>query len=192
MTEEQKSTDSLPPGCGLWFSWFFASILGSLLGWLIGWQGSFFVPGALSTIVLGALMGTSLGIMQWLVLRGHINQASWWVPASAAGWAAGFTIGVSLAHSLSLAGIEFGVTVGVITGAFLGLSQWLVLRNHVTQAGWWVLASIFAWASGLLYYQPGVSWIGALYGTLTGMVTGLALLWLFYRPVSDEGQSVKH
>jgi hypothetical protein len=111
-----------------------------------------------------------------------VKRSGWWVIASALGWSAGFSIGAAFAQRLGLSDIFFGVIVGFVTGAILGILQWLVLRQNVLSAGWWVPASIFAWTSSMLYYRPGVTGAGAYYGILSGLVTGTVLLWLIYRP----------
>jgi hypothetical protein len=182
MADETEKGDFLPPGCGFWLGWLAASVLGMLLGWIIGWRASFLVPGGISTIVLGLIVGLILGFMQWLVLRNHLMRPGWWIIASALGWSAGFSIGAAVAQLLGFSEIFFGMVVGFIIGAFLGILQWLILRQKVLSAGWWVPASILAWTSSLLYYRPGISGAGAYYGILSGLVTGTVLLWLLYRP----------
>ena len=76
-------------------------------------------------------------------------------------------------------------------GELLGALQWLVLREQVAGAGWWVLANTLAlivavpvvgfvtWATG----TPADSPIGGLlrwlaFGGAYGVVTGTALWWL--------------
>jgi hypothetical protein len=156
-----------------------------LIGWAVGWRASFLTPGVLSTVGLGATIGLILGSIQSLVLHGQLKGPGWWVLANVIGWAAGFSVGVWLGQQLGLTEATFGFVIGLVTGAFLGVSQWIVLRRQVPDAGWWIPACIFAWAASLLYYQPGVTWLGVLYGTLSGIVTGTVLLWLLYRPVPD-------
>jgi hypothetical protein len=185
MADEQEAGSLLPPGCGLWIGWLAANILGSFLGWFAGWRASFAAPGGLSTIVIGGVMGLILGFMQGLILRGYLRAAGWWVLASALGWGAGFSTGVLFAQWFSSREFLFGILVGTMTGAILGIAQWVILRGHVTKAGWWIPASAFAWASSLLYYRPGSTGLGALFGILSGIVTGTVLLWLFHRPVAD-------
>jgi hypothetical protein len=182
MADKPEKGDLFPPGCGLWFGWLLASILGTLLGWILGWRASFLVPGGVSTLVLGMTMGLVLGSMQALILRGHIKGSGQWVLASALGWAGGFLIGVEGAQWFGLSDVFFGLVVGMVTGVSLGLFQWLILRRQVPNAGWWVPANIFAWTSSLLYYRPGITGAGAFYGILSGLVTGTVLLWLLYRP----------
>lgn len=176
---------SLAPGCGIWLSWVAASIFGMLLGWALGWRVSFMLPGLLASAGIGLLTGAGLGSLQALVLRRSLAQPGWWLAATAAGWTAGFGVGTAAAAELGLTEFQFGLLAGAITGAAAGLLQWLVLRRMVTQAGWWIPASIFAWSSSLLYFNPGVSWLGAFYGLLSGMVTGTLLLWLLYRPSAE-------
>jgi len=48
--------------------------------------------------VAGAVNGTVIGTMQWLVLRSQIPGARWWVAASIAGWAAGAAAGDGVAY----------------------------------------------------------------------------------------------
>lgn len=182
MAEEQNASELIPPGCGLWLGWIAASVIGATLGWFLGWRLSFSVPGALATLALGAIVGLSIGLLQSLALRGYARRAYWWAPISSVGWGVGFLSGVWLAQRMGLAEAEFGLVAGAITGAVLGICQWMALRRWVPGAGWWVPASIFAWGSSLLYYRPGLTGAGILYGLLSGLVTGTVLLWLFYRP----------
>jgi ABC-type enterochelin transport system permease subunit len=44
-------------------------------------------------LVNGALVGTLIGAMQWLILRWQVSRAGWWVLASALGSAVGFAPG---------------------------------------------------------------------------------------------------
>ena len=185
MANEPEAGELLPPGCGLWLGWIITSIIGSASGWALGWWASMIAPGMISTAIIGSTMGIFLGSMQWLVIRGIVDRSGWWPLASVFGWGAGFSIGVEIAQRLGLSDIMFGLVVGVLIGTLLGLSQWVVLHRQVTKAGWWIPASTFAWASSLIYYRPGITGVGAVYGILSGIVTGIVLLWLFYRPVPD-------
>jgi hypothetical protein len=97
-------------------------------------------------------------------------------------------LGAWVAQVYGLSELAFGIVTGLITGLVVGLAQWVFLRTQVTRAGWWIPASVFAWTSGLVFYQPGASWLGLYIGTLAGIVTGIVILWLIYRPEPDANQ----
>jgi len=76
----------------------------------------------------------------------------------------------------------------------IGVPQWLVLRQHLQHAGWWVGANALAWSLSVavpfvaLALVPDAApfwlWVaagimsGLLMGLVVGALTGLALLWL--------------
>jgi hypothetical protein len=173
------------PGCGLLVGWVLATVLGSGLGWAAAWGLSFAVPAGLATAALGLVMGAVLGAAQAVLLRTHLKPAWPWVLVTALAWAVGFPGGIALAYRFGWVEAVLGGVVGAVVGLLQGLLQWGLLRGQVTQAGWWILASLFGWAVALFYYRPGLSAAGLFYGLLAGIVTGVALLWLFYRPTSD-------
>ena len=166
------------PGLGMWLWWVVASGLG--------------------------FVGTPLQpLAQWLVLRRHISRAGWWVLATILGMAVGGAVGMATGVSRNVAlawavgdGSEV-VRTGATLGAAVGVAQWLVLRQHFAQAGWWIPASIAGWTVGAV---AGLSFVGdcaefgrcfagwVANGALTGAVTGLMLLWMS-RPISQPRQS---
>jgi hypothetical protein len=84
--------------------------------------------------VVVALGGAVTGILQWLVLRGKVSRAGWWVLASIVGWA----LGIALWDSGWDAGTEYEtflmvgsrVVLGAVTG---GALVWL-LRQPKAEA----------------------------------------------------------
>ena len=76
----------------------------------------------------------------------------WWVLASTVGWAVGGGL------SGSLGSIQVGYVGGMTVGAAgAGMLQWLVLRQRIDRAGWWVLATALASAIvGALIVAVGV------------------------------------
>ena len=64
-----------------------------------------------------ALGGAVTGTLQWLVLRGQVSRAGWWVLASTVGWGLGATVARAFPW-----GVDMGDAVGalVVTGAILG------------------------------------------------------------------------
>ena len=196
------STERAQVGWGFWLWWVLASSVGlavSVVGVLFVFAalvigaGEAFEPSVVFGYVLlavgGAVMGASVGIAQWLVLRRQVSWAGRWVLAS--------TVGMAVGQVLSGA-----VSVGegyVMFGASVGIAQWLVLRRRVSQAGWWVLASTMCFAvflavafdlSGALDIDTAL--LGAVIGALLailfdyGAITGGVMVWLLRQPVSEE------
>jgi hypothetical protein len=142
-------------------------VLVSTLGWAVGWA---FVP----EFAVGAVIGTA----QWVVLKPLIRQDGWWIAASAGGWAAGWAIVLSVFPP----GTE--LLAEAVIGASLGLVQWLVLRQQVHGAWWWIVLSTLGWSVGLM----GI--LGApLAGAVAGAATGMALEFLLRhpRPEAEHG-----
>jgi hypothetical protein len=82
---------------------------------------------------LVALGGAVTGTLQWLVLRGQVSRAGWWVLASTVGWGLGMTAAIAFSWGgandfVALGGI--GVVLGAVTG---GALVWL-LRQSVPDA----------------------------------------------------------
>ena len=177
------------------FEWGFGLrwVLATSVGWIVG----FAVCETLKAIVEflahpptdGAVIGISIGIAQWLVLKGRIHRAGWWILASIIGFGVGKAVGDAVAQAVSGA-LGSGLD-GAVIGASLGVAQWLVLRRHVAQAGWWVLANILAWALGWTVIRvideaaggpAGMAYIiGATGAAAAGVITGLSLVWLVRR-----------
>jgi hypothetical protein len=106
----------------------------------------------------------------------------WWVLLSAVGGGVGFVLGLAAAEA---AARVFGrpifeaVLYGIL-GTLVAALQWPVLRAHVSQAGWWVLASAVIWTlvgalanlveikAGLAAVQPAI--VGAAVGALQWLV----------------------
>ncbi len=59
------------------------------------------------------MLGTVLGVLQWLILRGQFTGAGWWVLACTVGWVVGMPVG----GFVGWAGL--GATYGATSGAAL-------------------------------------------------------------------------
>ncbi len=145
---------------GLWFQW----IVATTMGWILG---QFLFPGM-------ALVVTGLGIaiLQWLILQHRISRAWRWLVATNVGWLLSGVIAL-VAVPVEL---EF-LLVGPLFGAGTGIAQWLVLRQEVHWAGWWIVISTLAWTTGLAVL-PGIF----LSGIMAGIPTGIALELLLRYP----------
>ncbi|MDE2994821.1 MAG: hypothetical protein OXU67_13170 [Chloroflexota bacterium] len=176
-----------PRGAGwrLWLLWVLASVVGGGVGGVVLGPVFSVVEPAFGLLVggvaVGAIGGAALGVLQWLVLRGRLVRAGWWIVASTVGWAVG------------------GAAFGLVGGAVTGVLQWLVLRRRLARAGWWIAASTVGWAIGpvivlfggvigeldaaLIVLLVAVLWgIGGLVG---GAITGVVLVWLLRQRLVD-------
>ena len=128
---------------------------GVVLGWVVatavGWLVGFAVCEAFSAFLRslssdGLIIGTGVGIAQWLILRRQLNGVGWWVLVTIVGFGVGKLEGDSLAQAV---GGTLGAGLGgAAIGTTVGLAQWVVLRRRVAAAGWWVLGSAIGWAVG--------------------------------------------
>ena len=116
----------------------------------------------------------------------------WWVVAGVVGWGVGWGLGWSEVEFLSVdvAAAEYG---GVVVGVTVaGVLQWLVLRQRMARAAWWIVASLVSGivAGGVIYGVGGdagfsaevardldVGWVveAGLYGVVLGMLQWLVL-----------------
>ena len=84
-------------------------------------------------IVVMALGGAVIGMLQWLILRGQVSRAGWWMLASTVGW--GLSIAVAGVFALVAVGLVFGLLVGgVVLGAVTGGALVWLLRQPRTEA----------------------------------------------------------
>jgi hypothetical protein len=101
--------------------------------------------------------------------RLEFNWTLWlqWLMVTTLGW----VLGGVLLPELAL------VTAGLV----IGVLQWVVLRQRVLQAGWWILASTVGWAGG---WAMVFALVPPDLGDLTGVVLGATMgttQWLFLR-----------
>lgn len=91
-------------------------IVATLLGWTIGatliWM---FVQDG-DDFFAGLIIGLSLGVAQWIILRQEVQWPAWWIVISIVGW----TTGIGLLPGIFL--------TGVLAGAITGIAIELLLR----------------------------------------------------------------
>lgn len=88
-------------------------ILVSGLGWGVGWLIDFtLIPNELY-FFSGMVLGASIGIAQWLLLRHEVQWGLWWIVISIVGWSTGLTLFPGL--------LLTGMMAGLITGTGLAL-----------------------------------------------------------------------
>ena len=134
--------------------WMLASVVGCAVGLSIGAVVALVLsPIGVNLGLVWVVVGASVGVAQWLVLREQICRAGWWVVASIVGWSMGWGVGFPLTVSLFerssvISDLVYVVAIWLGVGAWIGAVQWLVLRRQVHQAGWWMLASAVGWVTG--------------------------------------------
>lgn len=172
--------------------WVVASAIGIFLGFIAAFSIGTFVSDTMGNIATGVfagmVLGTGVGMMQWLVLRRRVTKAGWWIPASAFGGlvliAAGS--GSYLIPKESLSGALAATGILVAGGPLMGALQWLVLRNKVGRAGWWIVASTAGWGFIILMVRTtpfGGGDGGAVLAIVAGVtflasITGGVMVWL--------------
>lgn len=153
-----------------WFQW----IMATTLGWILG---RFLLPN-----LAFVMIGITMGILQWFVLRGHIHKAWRWIIATVFGWTAGSTLILFLVAD----GMEF--LAGVILGITVGTAQWLILRREFHWHGWWIVINVVAWTTGMALL-PGLLSTGAMIGAITGIALGLLLQFPTPAQVEPSGRN---
>jgi len=190
---EQKES---PFRWAIWPRWVLVSAVGGGVGFALGLAAAEAASRILARpvfeAVLYGILGTSVAILQWLVLRSHVPQASWWVLASAVGW-------ILIGALADVVEIKAGLVAvwPAIVGAAVGAFQWLVLRKHVQLAGLWIVANALGWVVGwhtvgamdrivttiVSSEKAGLAVLFAILVAVIGAFTGLALVWLLRRPM---------
>ncbi len=149
-------------------------------------------------ILIGLIIGISIGFGQTLALIGQAKQPILWLAVSILGGTlGGFIVGLGTLIRFYLA--YFSIVA--IPGIFLGIAQKVVLMKFLKKATGWIIANIISWTSAqvLLFaglvnmeidrilniMEDGLSF--ALFidliiilasGAVIGLITGINLTWL--------------
>ncbi|HEX4945036.1 MAG TPA: hypothetical protein VFZ34_00040 [Blastocatellia bacterium] len=162
-------------------------------------------------ILLGACEGLLIGGAQWWAVHPFLRvlPRQEWMKATTLGavlaWGLGMipstllalqetTIATPPAEISDTAKYVLAALMGLALGLTLGVPQWLVLRQYVRHAAWWIGANAVAWAVGMpLVFVAASSvtagtsvWLVVLWITMTlliagavvGALHGIALAWL--------------
>ena len=121
--------------------WIAVSLVGLFVGTALSFWTSQIVIQVLGLtaafISVGATVGLSIGIAQWIMLRAQIGHSGWWVLASGAGYSLGILAAVNAPVVIPVGGAiifgpEFGGLVGIISGVFTGITMIWLLGKHVS------------------------------------------------------------
>ncbi|MDP8238879.1 MAG: hypothetical protein P9X24_07305 [Candidatus Hatepunaea meridiana] len=135
---------------GFFLRWVIFTIVGVIVGLSVGAFGDHFVNKIYigdKNIVLGFILGATVGLAQLMVLEKRITiKGSWMLPCSI-GMGLPFIVDVILIE----AGIKFHdlpysfIVIGTVGGFIAGLFQWRVFSPHSEIPGLWIIASPIGW-----------------------------------------------
>ena len=191
------------------FSLLAGWILANLIGWAAGlaigelfsplaaripipWQHDRDLVSVYATIIL---LGLSIGVAQWVVMRRYLTRPTRWITTTLIGYLLCVVIFVTFNSNrieLDRAKVWNNMLLLGLLGSAIGVSQWWVLRQHYSQAGLWVLAS----AAGFLFFMWGIvtpshsqgEFIirSTISGVLAAAVSGVTLVWLVRQPLDGN------
>jgi hypothetical protein len=103
-------------------------VLASAAGWIAGYLLTlFFLPAELD-FLSGIILGLSVGLAQWPLLRAELHWSGWWVVFSVVGW----TTGLNLLPGFLLTGISAGVFTGLALEILLRTPKPKPVKNSQT------------------------------------------------------------
>jgi hypothetical protein len=163
-------------------------------GQFIGVQSAFIYGGFFGALQ-GAVFGMIGGSSQVLFLRHYITKAYWWILVSVLAWT--FYWGVVWGHAWAWGWTEITILIcsfdskipyGLFGTIGLGVFQWLVLRKQIPKAYSWIFMVVLSWfilrfiAEEITRIMGAgtfpMNWAWVIAGSLHGVVTGGALVWL--------------
>jgi len=134
----------------------------------------FFLP-----YIFWPALGLANGILQSLLLRQRVSRMGSWVVATALSWSLGLFGARILYSATALVGpVLSGLAQVLLPGGTIGLAQWLVLRQRVPHAGWWILANTLGWTVGALFSRVLDLWVLVTPALGTVIAWWLLLDWL--------------
>lgn len=116
-----------------WPDWAFTLINDGKMHWLArvvaGWPNASWAPGAMTLTLFGA----ALGFVQWLVLRGRVYQAGWWIALSTVGWALAAVLNIMPSEPGPSLTFELMIVLTIAPGVPVALAGagmvWLLRRS---------------------------------------------------------------
>jgi hypothetical protein len=201
LAPEWEEEERTPAGGALWGWW----VVATAIGWAAA-GGLIAAAFGDSNSVWQYLFVPLSAVGQWLVLRRRFAHAGYWLLATAIGAAvAAVGYALLLAAPISMLGpVDSGVREGlssVVDGLALSIAQWVVLRQTVRDAGWWVpavavphvLLSLIAFSRGLASPEipqelsaadlaANAAIFYALFGLFQGALSGAVLVRVVRRP----------
>jgi hypothetical protein len=107
-------------------AWVLATALGVATGDGVGALLTGAGTGIGDLLIIGAVTGVAVGLLQWALLRGRVRAAILWVPVAVAwpiGWTVTWAVGVDVERGYAV----FGSTGALVFAAITGLAMLLIL-----------------------------------------------------------------
>jgi hypothetical protein len=134
---------------GYFISFIPISIINRLIGDFIYVNGvRHITEDYLGIYIMIPMIGLVTGLVQYGILRAYLSRIGGWVLATTGGWLLGLLL-ISMVNKVQwIDTINNFDAVFFLIGLSIGVTQWLLLRQRLPRAGWWVAANVAGW--GLL------------------------------------------
>ncbi len=138
------------------------------------------------------IVGLLTGGLQYGLLRRYLPRMGGWVLATAGGWLLGVLL-IALPGRENLINEFLGMSlVFLLMGLSIGVGQWLILRQRLAHAGWWIAANLLGWVFlGLIRADSTLDQFSLfVIGLLPACVTALVLALLMKGDPTAQPQTV--
>jgi len=105
------------------------------------------LPGQVSLLLGGVVVGALIGLTQWAVLRPDVRGVGFWLLATVIGWTAGLIVTTFVVRLAELT--IGGVVGGALGGLVWGLAQWPALGSETGGRLKWLLVTTAGWTAAL-------------------------------------------
>ncbi|AFZ04162.1 serine/threonine protein kinase [Calothrix sp. PCC 6303] len=172
-------------------NWILATItgvtLGGVIGLIAGWCVSFLLGAAIRNVSTGIILGgvvfgltTGLvtGIMQSWVFWQCGYKIKYWILLTTLGFAIEGALGIAIGN------YNYGEKIMIVPGIVVGISQFLLLKNHINYSFLWIFINILGGGLAILvHWQMRDILIGKyqffsyILGLMAfGLVTGISFI----------------
>jgi hypothetical protein len=141
------------------------------------------------------IVGTVLGVGQWLILRPYFRRAGWWILASSLGLCLnGIISGFVWEDVFKIQGwasVSWDAFSELMSRTPVGFMQWLFLRQYTHRSGGWIILTPVSWAigwilTGIWSYDKGWLAAGTVVGATVGVITGSVLVMIMPPRLQDS------
>jgi hypothetical protein len=99
----------------------------------------------LGLYVIIPMIGLLTGLVQYGLLRPYLPRIGGWVLLTATGWLIGLLL-IAISYWLKwIDPTRYFDVVFFLMGLSIGVAQWLLLRQRLPRAGWWIAANLAGW-----------------------------------------------